>query len=170
VKALLILMQFVLFIVGVYQVFQGRWWVLLICWAGAILLGLIVTRSSGSGPVDNRAVHLLTQAGQKLDEQDFEAADNLLSTAIQILRSKGEHALLAATYPLQAVTKVALDQEDAAYEALDAATTHINNLPMESSNNAPAMRQTVRTLRMQILSKNTSVEQMLQAASSTELH
>ncbi|MEB4616045.1 hypothetical protein [Leucobacter sp. M11] len=163
-KALFGLAQIGLFIFGIFEAVQGRWWMLLLCWAGAALIGFIGARTlrnpNGLSQFANSGMTNMNTAGKLIDQGNYPAAGKSIRLAVRDFRTGNDYGLLAVALPMQAIIDAHLGETESALTALDHAQDELRKVHSNAGESVIQMQTYLSELRAEIRSGNRDAEGM----------
>ena len=120
---------------GLLALFRGQWAALILCWAGACVIGMIGTRvvrkvegisEGGRGSIRN-----ISAAVEKLRQGQYESANGFAMNAVTSFRLGGDRELLVPALIIQTVTLASVGKFADARTSLARAKEAIAQLPVE---------------------------------------
>lgn len=151
VKAFFGLLQMGLGVFGIIALFNGRWLVVILCWAGALLVGfiggLIVRRVEGISEGGRQVLGNISSAIHQLEQGNYTAADGLMVSPVSQFKFGGDNGLLPMALAIQSVTQAAVGKNDAARKTIADALSRLTNMPRVAAHEEAEMREAQEGIR-----------------------
>lgn len=164
-KAFLGLIQGSLFVFGVVQLFSGNWWVLILCCALALVVGLLGARFTrlpgGNSVLAESALNMITTASKRLDAGDVQGADEYLTRAFRDFRMGNDFGHLTVFLPLGAIVKIGVSDVVSALRYLDEADRVRAKVPSHASSYVTQLSDLNHEIRQEIKTGHPNVGRLL---------
>jgi len=145
VKAFFGFLQVGLGVIGLIALFNGRWLVVILCWAGALLVGFIggriVRRVEGISEGGRQVIGNMGQAIQQLEQGNYLAANGLMVSPVSQFKFGGDNGLLPMALAIQSVTQAAVGKNEAARKTIADARYRLTNMPRVPAHEEAEMRE-----------------------------
>lgn len=143
-QALFGFLQLGLGVIGLIALFNGRWLVVILCWAGALFVGFIggriVRRVEGISEGGRLGIGNMGQAIQQLEQGNYAAANRLMVSPVTQFEFGGDNGLLPMALAIQSVTQVAVGKNEAARKTIADARYQLTSMLRVSALKEAEMR------------------------------
>lgn len=144
-KAFFGFLQVGLGVIGLIALLNGKWLVVILCWAGALLVGFIggriVRRVEGISEGGRQVIGNIGQAIQQLEQGNYAAANGLMMGAVSQFKFGGDNGLLPMALAVQSVTQAAVGKNEAARKTIADARYRLTNMPRVPAYEEAEMRE-----------------------------